>query len=78
MGGEIIVTIGKKLYVHVGSSADVGLHTYEIPSLRTKKVSHIPKIIKGKDNGNGATNHEELIPMGDNRIDEHHDHMNNF
>ena len=66
------------LSAQVGGSVDGGLPTCEKPPLRTKTVSHMPKTINVKGNGNGATEPEELIPMGENRVEEHSEYMKDF
>mgnify|MGYP003968213525 FL=1 len=64
----------------VGGSVDEGLHTYQEPPLSTRRVLHMPKTInvKGNGNGNGATAPEALIPLGEDRIMGHSEHMNDF
>ncbi len=62
----------------VGGSVDVGLHTSEESPLSTRKVSYMPKAINVKGSGNGATAPDALIPMGEDRIMEHSEHMNDF
>ena len=63
------------LAVQVGSSVDNGESAYKKQSLRVRAASHSPA---SKSNGNGATNPESLIPMGENRIEEQNEHMSDF
>ena len=66
------------LSAQVGGSADGESRTYDKPSVRTKAISHTPAINKANGNGKGATEHEELIPMGENRVVEHNEYMKDF
>ncbi len=66
------------LSAQVGGSSDEGLHTYERPPVRTRTVSHMPATSNVKGNGNGTTEPEALIPLGENRIEEHSESMNDF
>jgi methyl-accepting chemotaxis protein len=64
------------LSAQVGGSADGELHTYEKAPLSTGTVSNMPEI--SKVNGNGATESETLIPLGENRVEEHSEYMKDF
>ena len=66
------------LSAQVGGSADEELLTYERPRVNSKAVSHMPTTNKAKGNGNGATEPEALIPMVENRIEDHSEHMSDF
>jgi hypothetical protein len=64
------------LSAQVGGSADEGLDTYERPSVRARAVLHQPVV--SKTNGNGATGPEEVMQVGENRIEEHSEYMKDF
>ncbi len=66
------------LSAQVGGSVDGESSTYERSSTVTRAISHSPAINKATGNGNGATEPEALIPMGENRIVEHADYMKDF
>ncbi|MCP4254774.1 MAG: DUF3365 domain-containing protein [Candidatus Scalindua sp.] len=66
------------LAAQVGGSADEKSQAYVRPPVSTRAVSNTPSISETKDNGNGATKPEELIPMGENRVVEHTDYMKDF
>jgi len=65
----------------VGGSADGGSSTYEKPAVRARAIAHTQVASKAKDkgsNGNGSSEPEELIPMGENRVVEHNEYMKDF
>ena len=61
-----------------GSSCEEELSIHEGPTVETGTVSHKPGSGSVKGNGNGASENEALIPMGENRIEEHSEHMTDF
>ncbi len=60
------------LSAQVGGSSDEGLDTYERPPVSTRTISH------SKTKGNGATEPEAFIPLGENRIEEQSEYMKDF
>ena len=66
------------LSAQVGGNVDGESLTHERPPVNTRAVSHTPSISKAKGNGNGSSEPEELIPMGENRVVEHTDYMKDF
>jgi hypothetical protein len=63
-----------------GSVEEEELDTYDRPPVSARTASCMPAIrsVKGDGKGNGATESEALIPLGENRIDELSEFMNDF
>ena len=71
----------KILAAQIGGSADEILDIHEKLPVRTGHISHIQHdkpTTKVKGNGHGTTELEALIPMGENRIEQHGEHLKDF
>ncbi len=69
------------LVEQIGGRVDKESDTHEKIPVRTSNILHIQHdrpATKVKGNGHGTTEPEELISMGENRLEEHSEHMNDF